>query len=425
VYSSQFCPNFKNMATIVITSSGTLGDHLPYVALGQALKARGHQVRMAISRPMHSYALNAGLEAVACGWDLGLEEAQKHAQSWDHWSSRASSSEELLYRLHRLDIPDRFRSLLAACQDADLLISNLQHTLPVAMVREKTAIPWVMASVIVFLWEFWADPSRSTDSPTAEQIVKEPDKLLDEYFQKLREEAGLRRQPWRDWKGSLEADHIMLASSSHFSQVSAKRSNVNMTGFWFYEDPAWSDWQPSQELREFVEQDPQPLVLTFSSQPLKNPRQVVDVHVRAAAKLGRPILIQQGWAGFNEDHLPEDIDRDRVMFAGFLPQDWLFARVAAVIHHGGIGTTARALRHGCPMLVEPYGNDQFFNARQVLLLGVGAAVHPHKLNEVGLARVLQEKVLTFEYKRRAEEIGEKIRQEQGLQTACNLIESWL
>jgi UDP:flavonoid glycosyltransferase YjiC (YdhE family) len=113
------------------------------------------------------------------------------------------------------------------------------------------------------------------------------------------------------------------------------------------------------------------------------------------------------------------------MFAGFLPQDWLFARAAAVIHHGGIGTTARALRHGCPMLVEPYGNDQFINAKQVLLLGVGAAAHPHKLNEAGLVKILQEKVLTPEYRRRAEEIGEKIRQEQGLITACERIESSL
>ena len=409
------------MATIVITSCGTLGDHLPYVALGQALKARGHRVRMAISRPMHSYAVNAGLEAVACGWDMGLEEAQKYAQDWDHWLPKAFSLQEKFLQIQGFDIPGRFRALLAASQDADLLISNPMHAFPAAMVREKTAIPWIMASVIVLLTK----PLTEISKP----IVNQPTQLqerLDEDLQKLREEVGLvkRPSPWSEGRHSLKADQIILAISPHF--LSEKSPFFpNMTGFWFYEDPAWSNWQPSQQLQEFFEQDQEPLVLAFSSQPLKNPREVVEVHVQAAAKLGRPILIQHGWAGFSQDHLPADIDRTRVMFAGFLPQDWLFARAAAVIHHGGIGTTARALRHGCPMLVEPYGNDQFLNAKQVLLLGVGAAAHPHKLNVAGLVQILTEKVLTPEYRRRALLIGEKIRQEQGLITACDLIESSL
>ncbi|MEH2366030.1 glycosyltransferase [Nostoc sp.] len=409
------------MATIVITSCGTLGDHLPYVALGQALKARGHRVCMAISRPMHSYAVNAGLEAVACGWDMGQEEAHKYSQDWDHWSPKGSSLQEKLLKFQGFDIPGRFRSLLAACQDADLLISNPMHAFPAAMVCEKTAIPLVVAFMSVL--------STKPLTEISKQIINQPNPLeerLDEDLQKLREEAGLvkRPRPWSEGRKNLKADQTILAISPHFFSENSPLS-ANMTGFWFYEDPVWSNWQPSAQLQEFFQQDQEPLVLAFSSQPLKNPREVVEVHVRAAAKLGRPILIQHGWADFSEDHLPADIDRTRVMFAGFLPQDWLFARAAAVIHHGGIGTTARALRHGCPMLVEPYGNDQFINAKQVLLLGVGSAAHPHKLNETGLVQILTEKVLTPEYRRRAEEIGGKIRQEKGLITACDLIESSL
>jgi|SRR6476469_868003 len=410
------------MATIVITSSGTLGDHLPYVALGQALKARGHRVSMAISRPMHSYAVNAGLEAVACGRDMGQEEAQKYSQDWDHWSPKGSSLQEKLLKFQRFDIPGRFRDILAACQNADLLISNPMQAFPAAMVCEKTAIPLVVA----FMSVLSTKPLTEISKPT----INQPNPLeerLDEDLQKLREEAGLvkRPRPWSEGRHTLKADQIIVAISPHFFSENSPFLSSNMTGFWFYEDQAWSNWQPSQQLQEFFQQDQEPLVLAFSSQPLKNPCEVVEVHVRAAAKLGRPILIQHGWAGFSEDHLPADIDRTRVMFAGFLPQDWLFARAAAVIHHGGIGTTARALRQGCPMLVEPYGNDQFINAKQVLLLGVGSAAHPHKLNVAGLVQILQEKVLTPEYRRRAEKIGEKIRQEQGLITACDLIESSL
>ena len=110
------------------------------------------------------------------------------------------------------------------------------------------------------------------------------------------------------------------------------------------------------------------------------------------------------------------------MFADFLPHDWLFAQAACAIQHGGIGSIARALRQGCPLLIEPYGNDQFFNAMRVIELEVGAAMHPGKLTAEGIARVLAEKVLSPVYRRRAEAIGAHIRLESGLETACQHID---
>jgi len=67
-----------------------------------------------------------------------------------------------------------------------------------------------------------------------------------------------------------------------------------------------------------------------------------------------------------------------VLFADFLPQDWLFARAACSIQHGGIGTIARALRAGCPILVEPFGNDQLYNASRVSLLGPAPRSSPSR-----------------------------------------------
>jgi UDP:flavonoid glycosyltransferase YjiC (YdhE family) len=77
------------------------------------------------------------------------------------------------------------------------------------------------------------------------------------------------------------------------------------------------------------------------------------------------------------------------------------------------------------MLVEPYGNDQFFNAKQILSLKIGAAMHPHRITADGLAHILQTKVLSDECKQNVQAIDAKIRKENGLETASNLIESWL
>jgi len=413
------------MVAIVITSHGTLGDNLPLVALGQALKERGYRVLMAIGEPMHPYALKAGLEVVSHGrLPIGQEEAQEDPQSWNHLSGNRESKDEEISEMFWEHLVEGVPAILAACREADLLISTPQQDLVAAIAHEKLGIPWISASVTPSLHCLKRKQSKTSHTETD---AKEPSlgEQMRQMVQQMRLSLDLAELTSEQLGQYHRCDHLILASSAHFSQPTVEYSQAVQTGFWFYEAPDWSSWQPESNLRKFMEQEPKPLVLSFSSQPLEDSRSVVEVHVRAAANLGHPILIQQGWADFNQEHLPPNCDRDQVMFAGFMPQDWLFARAAALIHHGGIGTTARALRNGCPMLVEPYGNDQFFNAKQIVLHGIGAAMHPMHLRVEEVTRVLQEKVLTPDYKQRAETLSSKIQQETGLEMACNLIESWL
>jgi UDP:flavonoid glycosyltransferase YjiC (YdhE family) len=222
---------------------------------------------------------------------------------------------------------------------------------------------------------------------------------------KIRSELGFVKLAYDELAYYLYSNRlVLLASSPHFSQPQLDRlPQVRMTGFWFGNDSG--DWSPDRELLDFVDALPRPLVLTFSSLPVQDVPRVVALHTEAAARLGRRLLIQRGWAQLDQTALPEGVMPGAFRFAETLPHAWLFPRAAAVIHHGGVGTTAQAMRCGCPMLVEPYGNDQFFNAWRVLRLGVGAAMHPHKLTVTGLTRMLDEKVLTTDVRRHALELG--------------------
>jgi UDP:flavonoid glycosyltransferase YjiC (YdhE family) len=403
-----------NSLKIVITSYGTLGDNLPLIELAQTLKIRGHQVKMAISDSMYPYAIKAGLEVTSNGRSsLGKSEAQEHSAAWNHLTEAQKLTDEEVCDAFHWHLMHGFPDLLDACQAADLLITTPQQTAIAVLVQEKLNLPWILASVTPSLHCQTHKPPQ--DNPLSDRI--------DAVIQAVRQSIGLSELSHQDWKTYGQCDRFMLGSSPHFSQSTVECSNSIQTGFWFYEDPEWSDWQPDRDLQAFMEH--QPLVLSFSSQPLQNARSVVEVHVRAAAKLGLKLLIQQGWADFNEDYLPAECDRSQVRFVGFIPQDWLFSHAAALIHHGGIGTTARSLRNACPMLVEPYGNDQFFNARQIILLGVGAAMHPMYLSVEQLVRVLQEKILTSECRNRTAELAAKIRQEQGVELASEWIEQQL
>ncbi len=407
------------MAKILITAYGTAGDVLPYTALGQALQIRSHQVCMAI--PTQSHALASGLLVTSTGHeDITPETVQKSALLWDQWSispEELATRKELPGSNNWFDPVKGIDYLLEAAQGADLIVCNPQQELFAAVVAEMLDISLVRAVVTPLLLyqpnNWWR----------ISQWLRQSGNTTYDPYHVLRLQSGLR--DLNAWKQYWQYDRLLFATSPHLYPSPPYCLPGNQTGFWFYDSPQWNDWQPDQKLSQFMTADMKPIVLTFSSQPVRQAREFIEVHVRAALKLGRRILIQGGWSGLNESLLPNDIDRHQVMFAGFLPQDWLFAQAAAVITHGGIGTIARALRQGCPLLLEPHTYEQCFNAQRVLSWEVGVAMHPKQLTVEGLARVLEKKVLSDKYRHKACEISNYIQTEQGLHSACQSIESWL
>jgi UDP:flavonoid glycosyltransferase YjiC (YdhE family) len=163
------------------------------------------------------------------------------------------------------------------------------------------------------------------------------------------------------------------------------------------------------------------LVLTFSSQPLRDPAAVLGAHASAARRLGLRLVVQRGWAGFDPAMLPEPVDSSSVHFAGHVPHEALFGRALAVIHHGGIGSTAQALRQGCPALVEPHCNDQFFNALRIRELGVGTTLLPGQITADSVEEALARVVSSPATRNRAEELRRHILSEDGVVAACDWI----
>jgi UDP:flavonoid glycosyltransferase YjiC (YdhE family) len=405
------------MARIVITTAGTLGDFVPFIALGKRLTRRGHDVRLAVNPAMLPLVAAAGLRGVRCGPTFGPTEARGRAAVFDAWTPMADDDVRRLWPSFEMEAT--YHDLAGACVDADLLIASSLAS-AASMVHEKTGVPWVSVSLLPEEWPHADD--------TAFAASTEHTHLWLEWYahvNTVRTRLGLPPlvpEPARQQRYSN--DLVLLASSPEFSQpVLTDFPHARITGFWFDDDS--TDWTPGDDLRHFVEPEPRPFVLTFSSLPLADPQAVVAVHAAAAMQLRRRLLVQAGWANLDATYLPASVDRSSIFFAGAIPHAWLFARAAAVIHHGGIGTSAQALRCGCPMLVEPYGNDQFFNALRVVRLGVGVAAHPHRLTVDGLVRLLGEKVLTDTVRQRASQVAARLRHEDGLQAACDEIETLL
>src|SRR5262245_25425967 len=290
------------MATIVIAARGTLGDHLPVVGLGRALAARGHSVRMAFNQAMRPYAERARLLVVPLGERLGADEARRHAAAWDHWAEpdpeRRRWTRRSAERLWR-----RCQALADTCRGADLLLAPVNESAG-PLVHESLGIPW--ATVALMPGALVAPPAGATtptDPAEAAYLAS-----LTAHLRRVRERLGLPDRPLADPLAAQVAPWTLLASSPHFASPPAEPyGHVRITGFWFYDDPAWQEWRPDPSLARFVEREPRPLVLSFSSLPVVDPCAVLAVHARAALGLGRRLVVQRGWARFSAHDLPADV----------------------------------------------------------------------------------------------------------------------
>ena len=134
----------------------------------------------------------------------------------------------------------------------------------------------------------------------------------------------------------------------------------------------------------------------------------------------RAILLG-GWSDLGSTELPDSIFR-----VDSVPHDWLFPRVAAVVHHGGAGTTAAGLRAGLPTVIVPFTVDQPFWGWRVHELGVGPNwILRKKLTAENLAAAIDQAVHDQAMARRAEEFGRMIRAEDGLGAAVHLVEGFM
>jgi sterol 3beta-glucosyltransferase len=145
-----------------------------------------------------------------------------------------------------------------------------------------------------------------------------------------------------------------------------------------------------------------------------NPERQTRIALKALELTGQRGLLLTGWGG-----MAQQPSSPNVFFIENIPHSWLFPRVAAVVHHGGAGTTGAGLRAGIPSLLTPFGGDQFAWADLVVKSGVGPKTPGiQKLTAEKLATSLNDKSM----RARAAVLGEKIRAENGIARAVEIIE---
>jgi UDP:flavonoid glycosyltransferase YjiC (YdhE family) len=189
------------------------------------------------------------------------------------------------------------------------------------------------------------------------------------------------------------------------------------TGYWFLD--RLPGWRPPEALERFLAAGPPPVYVGFGSMPAQNAAATTRVVLEALQRAGQRGVLATGWGGLAAAEVPPGI---HILDAA--PHDWLFPRMAAVVHHGGAGTTAAALRAGRPVVICPFFGDQPFWGRRVAALGAGPPAIPQKrLTAERLAEAIGTATSDEAMRGRAAALGEQIRAEDGVARAVELVEA--
>jgi sterol 3beta-glucosyltransferase len=191
--------------------------------------------------------------------------------------------------------------------------------------------------------------------------------------------------------------------------------DTHVTGYWFLDSE--DKWNPPTALLDFLESGPAPVYIGFGSMSNRNPEETAGLVVNALKQIDQRAILLSGWSGLHKNDLPESI-----FMIDSIPHSWLFPRVAAVVHHGGAGTTAAGLRAGVPSVVVPFFGDQPFWGARVAELGVGPKPAPRKsLTAERLAQAIQTAVTDVAIRENAANLGSKIQAEDGVARAVDII----
>jgi UDP:flavonoid glycosyltransferase YjiC (YdhE family) len=185
-----------------------------------------------------------------------------------------------------------------------------------------------------------------------------------------------------------------------------------VTGFPFYDRHHKQDGMPA-ELARFLQDGPAPLVFSLGTSAVGAAGDFYTVSLAAARRLGMRAVFQTGQ---HPQGLPAD-----AMAVEYAPHSGLFPRAAAIVHHGGIGTTAQAMRSGRPMLVVPFAHDQFDNGERAKRLGIAEVLYRSRYRATSAERLLRLLVEDSGYAQAGAAVAEQVRAEDGVKAAADAI----
>ncbi|RMJ27243.1 hypothetical protein PHISP_01895 [Aspergillus sp. HF37] len=396
-------PPWNVKLDIVIQVVGSRGDVQPFIALGTELQEHGHRVRLATHATFEHFVSSSGLEFYPLAGNPaelmsymvrnpGLIPSMKSMLAGDIQKKRATFSQIL---------DGCWRSCIEADPQtqkpfvADAIIAN-----PPSFAHVHCAQALGIPVHLMFTMP-WSS-TKAFPHPLANLRYSGSDpslgNLISYHFVEWMTWQGLGDlvNAWRKDALDLEAvpategpnlaETLQVPFTYCWSPALVPKppdwdSHIDVCGFFFREAPSY---EAPQELLDFIHAGDPPIYIGFGSVVVEDPENMLSIFLQAVEMAGVRAIISRGWSNF------ESQGTSNAFLVGDCPHEWLFQRVAAVVHHGGAGTTACGLRYGKPTTIVPFFGDQTFWGNIVAAAGVGPnPIPPNNLTADNLADAIK------------------------------------
>lgn len=410
------------MPRIVISTVGVRGDLNPFIAIGNGLRARGHEVVFAVETALRAAVADEGFGARYLTGDV-REALSPHLADIAGGRTPLAALRPIVSEWLTVELRAKVEDLAAACAGADLLIARAGH-LAAPVAAELIGLPWVQVTMTAL-----TVPSAHTDPRLlplprrAPRLVNRAAwaaielatrRLADPSVNRVRGGFGL--PPVRNVMGrGGHSPHLTALAVS--PAVSPRQPDwptyVQATGYCLWDVPA--GWREPAALTAFLDGSRPVVAVSFGSiAPWAGPafERLYEAAVEAILASGAKALVIGAVAPSGE----------RVLAISFAPFSQVYPRCVAAIHHGGPYSAGESLRAGIPALAVPWGIDQFFSAEQLARTGAGRTRHRRKFGAAAARRDLKALLAEPAYLRSAQSMAQRIAQEDGVATLCDGIE---
>jgi len=369
---------------VAIIALGSRGDVQPYIALGKGLKEAGYTVRLVTQENYEALVVSYGLEFWSMRGNVqDVLEGKEMRELLEKGNLLAIMI--LMAKETRRAAVQWAEDGLIACQGMDLLIASLGGIFIGIALAEKLDIPLLQTHLAPFtptktFPSMFMPQSLPNLGGTFNRISHQITRQLT--WQGFQPAFSLARQkvlglPPASFSRPFHSDHskglptLYGFSPSVIPAPADWGDDIHVIGYWFLDSA--DNWTPPSDLMKFLQAGSPPVYIGFGSMSTRKPEETTDLVIKALKKTNQRALLFSGWGGLHREDLP-----DSVFMIDSTPHAWLFPRVAAVVHHGGAGTTAAGLRAGVPSIVIPFFGDQPFWGQRVQDLGVGPAPIPRQ-----------------------------------------------
>jgi rhamnosyltransferase subunit B len=418
------------MSRIVVTTLGTLGDLHPMIAIALELRQRGHDVVFITHQVYQSKleALNFEFHPMRPDF-TAMNDPQEMARMMD-----LKTGQEYMVRQWAIpSLREMYTDLLNVVKGADFIFSG-EGVIATPLVAEKLGMRWASSAMVPMSFFSVYDPPVLAPfpvlatlyklGPTVNRGVLNFAKWVSNSWadpiRQLRQELGLSSIHTNPFLEDKFSPYLVVAL---FSSVLGQPQpdwvkNTVVAGFTFY-DGTQPGAELAPELQQFLDAGEPPIVFTLGSAAVMNAGNFYQESLDAVKQLNRRAVLLMGKNPPLKD-LPAN-----VLAVNYVPYSQIFPRACAIVHQGGIGTTAQALRAGRPTLVMPYSHDQPDNAARLQRLGTSRTISRDHYSASRVAKELRELLENPSYAAKAQEVGRIIQGENGVSTACDAIEAHL